>query len=341
MGVKVLWTLISSALVLPVVAKAHLPFDAGAACTAIVKSYSACYSGMSYDSRTGDVTLSPYTSRVRCSDGLKLSFYDRLERMDFASMLSIPYAVGDTSLPNKVVNSDGGRLRLDQMFFEVYGGSLAEVQRNLVNVRILNQQVKFNSKNGAAAALSSVGVDLMRAVKSDRAVASYLKPWLTGKIDLARMTFAWRKVAGTDRFSNHSFGTAIDFNNLWATGPVYWLWEVAKKRQAEIERRTGRKPALEKILKTINERSVKDFKPTTLDPVPRKIVEIFERHGFIWGGKWYHFDTMHFEFRPEFFKNLRPVCRLLTAEEDTEPLQEINDETSEEMQTLLDHHHFD
>jgi hypothetical protein len=30
-------------------------------------------------------------------------------------------------------------------------------------------------------------------------------------------------------------------------------------------------------------------------------VEIFERHGFIWGGKWGHFDTMHFEYRPEFF----------------------------------------
>ena len=25
------------------------------------------------------------------------------------------------------------------------------------------------------------------------------------------------------------------------------------------------------------------------DPVPFKIVEIFERHGFIGGGKWYHY----------------------------------------------------
>ena len=23
-----------------------------------------------------------------------------------------------------------------------------------------------------------------------------------------------------------------------------------------------------------------------------------ERHGFIWGGKWYHYDTLHFEYRP-------------------------------------------
>jgi hypothetical protein len=26
---------------------------------------------------------------------------------------------------------------------------------------------------------------------------------------------------------------------------------------------------------------------------------VFEKHGFIWGGKWYHYDTMHFEYRPE------------------------------------------
>jgi len=26
---------------------------------------------------------------------------------------------------------------------------------------------------------------------------------------------------------------------------------------------------------------------------------VFERHGFIWGGRWWHYDTMHFEYRPE------------------------------------------
>jgi D-alanyl-D-alanine carboxypeptidase len=33
--------------------------------------------------------------------------------------------------------------------------------------------------------------------------------------------------------------------------------------------------------------------------MPQEIVSIFEKHGFIWGGKWNHFDTMHFEYRPE------------------------------------------
>jgi D-alanyl-D-alanine carboxypeptidase len=30
-----------------------------------------------------------------------------------------------------------------------------------------------------------------------------------------------------------------------------------------------------------------------------EIVRIFEAHGFIRRGKWYHYDTMHFEYRPE------------------------------------------
>ena len=33
--------------------------------------------------------------------------------------------------------------------------------------------------------------------------------------------------------------------------------------------------------------------------LPWEIVRIFEAHAFIRGGKWYHYDTMHFEHRPE------------------------------------------
>ena len=32
---------------------------------------------------------------------------------------------------------------------------------------------------------------------------------------------------------------------------------------------------------------------------PQKVIEIFEEHGFIWGGKWIIWDNMHFEYRPE------------------------------------------
>ena len=33
--------------------------------------------------------------------------------------------------------------------------------------------------------------------------------------------------------------------------------------------------------------------------MPHFLVDIFERHGFIWGGRWQSYDIMHFEYRPE------------------------------------------
>jgi len=42
--------------------------------------------------------------------------------------------------------------------------------------------------------------------------------------------------------------------------------------------------------------------------MPQSVVDAFERQGFIWGGKWNHYDTMHFEYRPEFHKDLKVDC---------------------------------
>ena len=75
--------------------------------------------------------------------------------------------------------------------------------------------------------------------------------------------FNCRVVKDTGNRSGHAWGIAIDLNTKYAD---YWLWARggAYKNQ-----------------------------------MPAEIVEIFEQQGFIWGGKWGHFDTMHFEFRPE------------------------------------------
>jgi hypothetical protein len=32
---------------------------------------------------------------------------------------------------------------------------------------------------------------------------------------------------------------------------------------------------------------------------PDIVIDIFEKEGFIWGGKWTVWDNMHFEYRPE------------------------------------------
>jgi hypothetical protein len=76
--------------------------------------------------------------------------------------------------------------------------------------------------------------------------------------------FNYRPVANTTRLSPHSYGIAVDI----AVAPShYWEWE------------GGAEPYR--------------------NAIPYRIIEIFEKYGFIWGGKWYHFDTMHFEYRPE------------------------------------------
>ncbi|MCF3642772.1 M15 family metallopeptidase [Rhizobium sp. TRM95111] len=97
---------------------------------------------------------------------------------------------------------------------------------------------------------------------------------LAGRPDLRRYlapsagTFNWRRVAGQPNLSVHSFGAAIDLNTAFAD---YWIW-------------SGGKPG-----------RVPEYR----NKYPMAIVEAFERQGFIWGGRWYHYDTMHFEYRPE------------------------------------------
>lgn len=83
-------------------------------------------------------------------------------------------------------------------------------------------------------------------------------------------TFYWRNVRGANRLSAHSYGIAID---IAVAGSDYWLWR--------------------------NPRASETTRIKYANRIPAEIVDVFRRYGFIWGGAWYHYDTMHFEFRPE------------------------------------------
>ncbi len=80
-------------------------------------------------------------------------------------------------------------------------------------------------------------------------------------------TYNCRKIAGTRRLSGHAYGFAIDINGKFGD---YWRWHKGRYRYR--------------------------------NRVPWAIAAIFEKHGFIWGAKWYHYDTLHFEYRPELLK---------------------------------------
>ena len=160
---------------------------------------------------------------------------------------------------------DPGRARAESLFLALYGSTAAEVEANLVAVNFAGARIRFNKLYGAADALEKAGRELEVLAEGKPEVKEYLKN-LGG-------SFNWRVISGTKRLSTHSFGIAIDLN---VKKSKYWKWEEAD---------------------TLATFSRKDF--------PAAIVEIFERHGFVWGGKWYHYDTMHFEYRPEILRYAR------------------------------------
>lgn len=110
--------------------------------------------------------------------------------------------------------------------------------------------------------------DSLRAVAKEIANYPELRPYLKSS-----GTFYWRPVRGANRMSAHSYGIAFD---IGVDKSDYWLWK------------SGSNDELKKV--------------PYANKIPRQIVDIFQKHGFIWGGAWYHYDTMHFEFRPELLR---------------------------------------
>lgn len=191
-------------------------------------------------------------------DGIKDKSHDeKLNNPDIEDMLSQNYVAGQNWDSPPSENFEPGRIRYEPFFLKMYGSNAGEVQSKIVSVEWIDgSTLGFNSTNGAADSLVKVVEEL-----------SQMSPEYRKYLVKPGGTFVWRNIAGTDRLSNHSFGTAIDINTKFSD---YWQWS------GDLSYRNR---------------------------IPMEIVSIFERYGFIWGGKWYHYDTMHFEFRPELFNS--------------------------------------
>ncbi|MCQ2444865.1 MAG: M15 family metallopeptidase, partial [Mailhella sp.] len=98
-----------------------------------------------------------------------------------------------------------------------------------------------------------------------------LRPYLQGDVDC----MCWRVIARTSLLSAHSWGTAIDLNPKMGT---YWQWSKKMPHPQQFS-------------------------------FPPELVRPFEENGFIWGGKWQHYDMMHFEYRPEIIIKAKKLKR--------------------------------
>jgi hypothetical protein len=157
-------------------------------------------------------------------------------------------------------------------FKAVYGRDKLKVSENLAPVNFLGNELLFNKRNGAAEALKRVNRELSILLKHNPQLKKYILP-VSG-------TFNWRNVAGSKRLSPHAFGIAIDLNSRRG---AYWRWDANGKTIFSMRQN-----------------------------YPLEIINTFEKNNFIWGGKWFFYDLMHFEYRPEIFMKNR-IIKLLSV----------------------------
>jgi hypothetical protein len=198
-------------------------------------------------------------ARTAFDDGREKSFDERLARADLEDQMSQEYPPPAALPPRR--DEDPGRIRCLSFFEKMYGATRRAVETNLETVTWL-----------PGVADRRVSMTRVNGVAEKlAAVSSELLGLDRADVDRVRRVggaFVWRRIAGTERTSPHGFGIAID---LAVGRSHYWRWD--RVRLGEIGRR--------------------------FDDIPMAVVRAFERHGFIWGGRWYHYDTMHFEYRPE------------------------------------------
>ena len=200
-------------------------------------------------------------TRMPIADGRADKTFERLlSNPDIKDQFAFRYPLGPNVAP-PAVNQDPGRIRFEPLFAKMYG----DCRKGEVGKRL--KPVAWLPKRGggrvSVTTVNNVNERLAAVVKE----LDMLSPDMTRFLVPSAGTYNCRAILNTPRLSVHAFAAAIDINDKQAD-----YWESLKGRTGAF---------------------------TWRNRVPGEIGEIFERHGFIWGAKWFHVDSMHFEYRPE------------------------------------------
>ncbi len=141
-------------------------------------------------------------------------------------------------------------------------------EKQIVDITFFGRNVKVHK--GIQQKLAIIEKQIQDAAKTDNAIQAWID-----NLD-SPGGYYWRAIAKTKSRSYHSYGLAIDLLPKSLGGKEsYWLWASQKRSDWwDVPYRERYHP-------------------------PEAVIKIFESYGFVWGGKWVMFDTMHFEYRPE------------------------------------------
>lgn len=209
-------------------------------------------------------------TKLPLDDGQSVKSFDAwLDDPDIEDMFRQVYPAGTPAIaPPK--NFDPGRARNETFFTKIYGDCRkGAVQKNLVDV------VWLPGKVGQRIKITTIN-GVAEQLKSVSAELDRLPKRFVAYLYPIAGTFSCRDIAGTKSVSAHSYGIAIDISLRHAH---YWRWAKGGPDGPIVYR----------------------------NAIPLEVVAAFEKHGFIWGGRWHHYDTMHFEYRPELLNLARPT----------------------------------
>jgi hypothetical protein len=143
-----------------------------------------------------------------------------------------------------------------------------ESWEHIKQIRFLGQPVQVHYS--ILVQLSLVEEKILRTANTNTTVRRWIDS--LGTIE----SWNWRNIASSESRSYHAYGAAIDLLPRALGGlETYWPW-------------TSR-----------NNPEWWNVPYSRRSHPPDEVIKAFESFGFIWGGKWRYYDTMHFEYRPE------------------------------------------
>ena len=230
----------------------------------------------------GDWTIRVDGRLFSWARGRLLPQEQRADWEKFAPFRFYPYPAGDLP-PLPTLDAQGAArlrkiqadararppMRSEAFLVQLYDAAgRAATERHITTVDFLGFQVRVHDR--IAGPLGAAAREIQEARRADPRVAAFLRG--VTSVD----GFNYRDVAGTSSRSYHGYGLAVDFiPHSYGGKAAYWRWAMGSTSEwwtIPYEKRWM---------------------------MPLAVVNAFERQGFVWGGKWLFFDTMHFEYRPE------------------------------------------